>query len=132
MAQDRLTLQETLLEMAPKAWYKRPPDNKMTYPCFLYRLSRPDVKHADNRVYAYKPCYNVIYISREPSDLVVRQMLERFEYCSFDREYQTDGLFHYSFVLYWTGYDPSMGPVGIDSITDPEIHDLFDDNEQGG
>ena len=132
MALDRPTLQETLLEMAPKAWYKRPPDNKMTYPCFLYRLSRPNTKRADNKVYAYTPSYNVIYISKEPGDLIVRQMIERFEHCTFDREYQADGLFHYSFVLYWTGYDPSSGAVGIDSITDPEIHDLFDDDEQGG
>ena len=47
---DRLALQAKLLELAPKAWYKRPPDNHMTYPCFLYRLSRPDTKRADNGV----------------------------------------------------------------------------------
>ena len=129
MAQDRPTLQQTLLELAPKAWYKRPPDNKMSYPCFLYRLSRPDTRHAGNKVYIYTPCYNVIYISREPSDLIVRRMLERFEHCSFDREYQDDGLFHYSFVLYWTGYDPSSGPQDIESITDSEIRDLFDETE---
>lgn len=98
---DRLALQAKLLELAPKAWYKRPPDNKMTYPCFLYRLSRPDTKRADNGVYTYTPCYNVIYISKEPSDDVVRSMLEGFEHCGFDREYQSDGLFHYSFTLYW-------------------------------
>ena len=98
---DRLALQAKLLELAPKAWYKRPPDNHMTYPCFLYRLSGPDTRRADNGVYTYTPCYNVIYISKEPSDEVVRSMLEGFEHCSFDREYQSDGLYHYSFTLYW-------------------------------
>lgn len=105
MALSRLRLQEALLQLAPKAWYKRPPDNRMTYPCFIYRLSNPDVKRADNKAYIYTPCYNVIYISQEPGDEIVRKMIENFEHCSFDREYQTDGLFHYSFVLYWTGYE---------------------------
>ena len=127
MAQDRPTLQSTLLELAPKAWYKRPPDNRMTYPCFIYRLSKPDVKRADNKVYAYFPCYNVIYISTEPGDEVVRRMLERFKYCDFDREYQSDGLFHYSFTVYWDGYYPG-GTDEVEPITDPEIQDLFDDD----
>lgn len=131
MAKDQKTLQATLLELAPKAWYKRPPDNRMTYPCFLYRLSRPDTKRADNKVYAYTPCYNVIYISKDPNDAIVRQMLENFEYCDFDREYQADGLFHYSFTLYWTGIYPGKQEEII-PISDPEIHDLFDDDEQGG
>ena len=101
MAEDRQSLQRALLTMAPKAWFKRPPDNQMAYPCFVYRLSSPDVKRADNKVYAYTPSYNVVYISQSPSETIVRQMLERFEHCSFDREYQADGLYHYSFVLYW-------------------------------
>ena len=101
MAKDRLSLQAALREIAPKVWYKRPPDNKMTYPCIVYRLSRPDTRRADNKVYAYTPCYNVIYFSREPADEVVRQMIEGFEYCGFDREYQSDGIYHYSFTLYW-------------------------------
>ena len=62
MARDRLALQAKLRQIAPKAWYRRPPDNKMTYPCFIYRLSRPSVQRADNKPYIYTPCYNVIYI----------------------------------------------------------------------
>ena len=102
MARDpRLDLQAALLEMAPKAWFKRPPDNRMTYPCFVYRTSKPHVLRADNRVYAYKSCYNVIYYSTEPAEEMIRQMLEKFEYCDFDRDYQSDGIYHYSFTIYW-------------------------------
>ena len=43
----------------------------------------------------------MIYISREPSEEIARNMLETFEHCSFDREYETDGLYHYSFKVYW-------------------------------
>lgn len=101
MAKDRLGLQSALLELAPKAWYKRPPDNRMTYPCFVYRPSRPDTKRADNRLYSYTPCYNVIYITKDPDDNITKQMLEKFEHCGWDREYQNDGLYHYSYTLYW-------------------------------
>lgn len=49
----------------------------------------------------YTPCYNVIYICRMPDDTIVQRMLERFEHCDMDREYENDGLYHYSFTLYW-------------------------------
>ena len=47
------------------------------------------------------PCYNVIYISEIPDETIERRMLEHFEYCESDREYESDGLYHYSFTLYW-------------------------------
>ena len=73
----------------------------MTYPCFIYRQSTPAVFRADNYAYGMVPGWNVIYISREPSEEIARNMLETFEHCSFDREYETDGLYHYSFKVYW-------------------------------
>lgn len=73
----------------------------MSYPCIIYRLSTPSVHRANNRLYMYKNGYNVIYITRDPSETIVREMLEKFEHCSFDREYQSDNLYHYSFKLYW-------------------------------
>ena len=51
MARDRTELQAKLLELAPKAWFKRPPDNRMSYPCFIYRPTTPSVQRADNRLY---------------------------------------------------------------------------------
>ena len=101
MARDRLTLQEELRTLASKAWFRRPPDNKMSYPCFLYRPSKAHTLRADNALYGYMHGYNVIYISKEPNENIEQQMLEKFEYCSFDREYESDGLYHYSFTLYY-------------------------------
>lgn len=101
MARPRTELQKDLRKIAPKAYYKRPSDNKMEYPCFVYRMSRPQVLRADNKVYRFYPCYNVIYISRTPSDTIVQTMLEAFEYCDFDREYESDELYHYSFTIYY-------------------------------
>ena len=101
MAKSQQSLQAELRELAPRAYFKRLPDNRQCYPCFLYRLSSADVKRADNRAYVITPCYNVIYISQEPSEIIQTEMLEKFCHCSFDREYQADGLYHYSFTLYY-------------------------------
>ena len=101
MARDRLELQAKLRQIAPKAWYKRPPDNKMSYPCFIYRPSRPSVQRADNKPYIYTPCYNVIYICEDPNDTIDKTMLESFAHCDVDRQYEADGLYHYSYILYW-------------------------------
>ena len=101
MARSRLDLQRELRTLAPKVWYVRPPDNRMTYPCILYRPSKPQVLRADNRAYLHFPCYNVIYISQTANDEITAQMLEAFTHCDFDREYESDGLFHYSFTIYY-------------------------------
>ena len=101
MARSRLELQQELLELAPKAWYKRPPDNKMTYPCIVYRPSKPSVLRANNRAYQIFPCYNVIYICQQADDSITQAMLEKFTHCDFDREYESDGLYHYSFTIYY-------------------------------
>lgn len=97
----RLQLQAELRKITPKAWFKRPPDNKMTYPCIIYRVSRPNVLRANNRMYLKFQCWNVIYISQTPDVGIIRDMLEHFKYCDFDREYETDNLYHYSFTIYY-------------------------------
>jgi hypothetical protein len=101
MAKPRTDLQAKLLTLAPKAWFKRPPENKMSYPCFIYRPSTPATERADNTLYMYLKGYNVIYISQDPDESIEQQMLETFEHCRADREYEADGLYHYSFTLYW-------------------------------
>lgn len=101
MGRPRTELQAELRTIAPKAYYKRPPDNKMECPCFVYRMSQPKVLRANNKVYHIFSCYNVIYICREPSDTIVQTMLEKFEHCDIDREYESDELYHYSFTIYY-------------------------------
>lgn len=101
MARSRLELQAKLKEMAPKVWYRRPPDNRMTYPCIIYRYSRPEVWRANNQAYQIFDSYNVIYIAQEPDEAIVHRMLTEFRHCSFDREYESDNLYHYSFTLFY-------------------------------
>ena len=97
----RLQLQQELREIAPNAWYQKPPTNKMTYPCFVYKAIEPNVVRADNYAYLLMPGYEVLYISQTENDSIWETMLRRFTYCSAGRKYVSDGLFHYPFTIYY-------------------------------
>lgn len=98
---NRPTLQAELRTLAPKAWREEPSMPHMSYPCFVYRPSKPRVIRADNRAWLIHDCWNVIYISQEENAEIVRQMLEKFPHCEFDRLYEDDQLYHYSFTLFY-------------------------------
>ena len=95
----QLELQQKLLTLAPKAWYQKPPANKMTYPCFVYKAVEPIVKRADNKAYLLMPRYEVLYISQEEDDGIWERMNEAFEYCDFGVKYISDQLHHYPFTI---------------------------------
>ena len=95
----RLQLQQELLKLAPKAWYQKPPDNKMTYPCFVYKAEAPETVRADNKVYILMPRYEILYITQTENDEIWEKMLNTFEYCSVGRKYVSDNLYHYVFTI---------------------------------
>lgn len=95
----RLSLQQQLLKLAPKAWYQKPPSNQMSYPCFVYKSLEPETVHADNRVYILMPKYEILYISQVENDAIWRKMTDTFEYCSIGRKYVNDNLYHYPFTV---------------------------------
>ena len=95
----RLDLQSKLLELAPKAWYQKPPSNRMTYPCFVYKAIEPDVIYADNRIYRTLPRYEILYISQEENDAIWDIMANAFDAVSIGRKYVSDNLYHYPFTI---------------------------------
>ena len=95
----RLQLQKKLLTLAPKAWYQKPPDNRMTYPCFVYKALEPETVRADNRVYVLMPKYEILYISEAENDEIWDLMTDNFEYISVGRKYVSDNLYHYPFTI---------------------------------
>lgn len=97
----RLQLQEKLRELAPKAWYQKPPANKMSYPCFVYKAVEPATVHADNRIYLLIPCYEVLYISEQEDDGIWERMSGAFSHCAIGRKYVSDNLYHYPFTIYY-------------------------------
>ena len=95
----RLQLQKELLELAPKAWYQKPPSNKMTYPCFVYKAVEPGTVRADNKVYLLTPRYEVLYITQTEDDGIWERMNEKFEHLSYGIKYVSDNLYHYPFTI---------------------------------
>lgn len=95
----RLQFQSKLRELAPKAWYQKPPDNQMTYPCFVYKAVEPVQIRADNRNYLLLPRYEVLYISATEDDDIWYRMDEKFEHMAVGRKYVSDNLYHYVFTI---------------------------------
>lgn len=95
----RLQLQQKLLALAPKAWYQKPPDNRMSYPCFVYKAMEPETVRADNRIYVLMPKYEILYITDREDDDIWDRMADNFEYISIGRKYVSDNLYHYVFTI---------------------------------
>lgn len=82
--------------------YFDPPETiRMKYPAITYNLYRLNQRFADNKPYRLLPCYSITIIDNESNIDWISQMLESFEYCSFDRTYYSDNLAHYSFIVYY-------------------------------
>lgn len=80
--------------------YYQPPENlQMKYDAIRYSLKNISTTNADNVKYLKKRCYEVIVISRKPDPEIVGKILD-LEYCTLDRTYKWDNLYHYVFTLY--------------------------------
>ena len=103
MARSRTDFQRELRNIVDgaKVWYVRPRDNRMTYPCFVYKGIEPKQVRADNRSYILIPGYEVLFISDKEFESIWERMTERFSFCSIGAPYIVDDLFHYPFTVYY-------------------------------
>lgn len=97
----RLELHNELLQLCDHAYYQPPSNDRMEYPCFRYRLSKVNKIPADNTAYLRHKSYLITYINLQVNDSIIDTMLDRFEYCRFDRHYVADNLHHYTFELFY-------------------------------
>lgn len=97
----RVDLHNELLTLADYAYFQPPPSVRMHYPCFVYSLSRIVSKFADNKAYMNRRCYNLTYISLDPVEDFLDDVLTHFSLIRLDRSYIADGLYHYAFVLFY-------------------------------
>jgi hypothetical protein len=100
MAKPRKKLSELLHTFCKNVYYQPPTGTKITYPCIIYDLDRPDVTFADNVPYALYDQYSLKYITRDPDDQVRYQII-MIPLCSADKPYIADNLYHHPFRLYW-------------------------------
>lgn len=102
MANTRLDLQtflETLL--SSRNVYFQPPESlKLNYPCIVYKLETIQNTHADNKVYLQGIAYQIMYITKNPDDVMIKT-ISQLDRCSFDRFYTADNLNHYVYTLFY-------------------------------
>lgn len=97
----RLALQKELEElMGSRNVYFQPPENfKMNYPCIRYERSTKNPTYADNEKYLVKERYVITLITRDPDSELPLKLYTHFKYCSSDRSYVADNLYHDVFTL---------------------------------
>jgi hypothetical protein len=102
MARPRLELDNQLRSILGSAnVYFQPPENtQMKYPCIVYNVDSVFDLFADNRKYLYDKGYMVTYIDWDPDSPVLEALL-KMPMCSFVRHYESDGLNHDVFLIYF-------------------------------
>lgn len=98
----RLDLQSKLEELLESAevYYKPPKNTMMSYPAIRYSLSNIVLNRADDLPYMKRNRYEVIVIDKKPDHPVIGKLLE-LPYCSYDRQYVSDNLYHDVLTLYY-------------------------------
>lgn len=102
MARTRLTLHEELCEvLGTRNCYFSPP-SQMIFPCIKYMREPPLVDAADNLDYIETSRWTVTIIDTNPDSAIPKRLKDHFKhYCAKDREYTTDGLYHFVYNLYY-------------------------------
>lgn len=99
---DRLDLQGLLEELleSRNVYYQPPESIKMQYPAIRYSKKNIQSVYANNSKYLMRDCYELIVISRKPDDPVIKKLLA-LPYCSYDRPYVADNLYHDVLTIYY-------------------------------
>lgn len=98
----RIELQSMLEKIlgSKNVYYQSPPSTGMKYPAIKYDKNRITSDYANNKKYRNKTSYNLIVIDKRPDNPVIQKLLE-LPYCSYDRMYKSDNLYHDSLTLYY-------------------------------
>lgn len=99
MSQSRLNLQTLLETITDRVYYQKP--SKITVPCIVYEKSNYATKYADNKIYSKLTHYVVTYITDDPDDEEITDKILYLPYCSFDRRFISNNLYHDVFDLYY-------------------------------
>lgn len=102
MGRNRSELHDILCEiLGSRNCYFSPPSSiQLKYPCIIYSLSNILQVHADNRSYQNTKRYTVTVVDSNPDSDIPEKLLD-IQYCSWDRNYTTDGLYHYVFTIFF-------------------------------
>ena len=98
----RPTLQQVLVDVLGSNYvYFQPPESvKLQYPCIIYEEMRGASFRANDKLYGYRKCYNLILIDKNPYS-EIPDRIRQLPLCDTDRMYKADNLYHFSFRLYY-------------------------------
>lgn len=98
----RLELQAKLEELlGSKNVYYNPPETlKISYPAIIYYKSKIETRKANNSTYSKNTRYDITVIDKRPDNPVIDKLME-LPYCSYDRPYKSDNLYHDVLSLYY-------------------------------
>ena len=99
---DRLDLQSLLEELleSRNVYYQSPESVKMQYPAIRYKKKTIVPKYANDGKYSLLDCYELIVISKSSDEPVIKKLLS-LPYCSYDRPYIADNLYHDVLTIYY-------------------------------
>lgn len=102
MAKQRSDLHEVLVDVlgSSNVYFQPPESVKLKYPCILYEYSRARNIYADNHSYIFKKAYTITIIDRD-ADSEIPDRLKNLPYCSYDRTYIGDNLYHFVFTIFY-------------------------------
>lgn len=100
----RLPLHDMLCQiLGNKYCYFTPPaDIELKYPCIVYNYTNDQDVFADNLPYISHRRYTVTIIDEDPDSKIPKRLKELL-LCSSDRNFETEGLSHFVYTLYFNG-----------------------------
>lgn len=98
----RVSLHNELCEVlgaTDRVYFSAP--THMKYPCIRYDDNGDEINYGDNKRYYVKRRWTITVIDPDPDSEIPANLMEHFDYCSKDRVYASDGLFHFVLSLFY-------------------------------
>lgn len=107
---DNLPLHDRLIEILGEfedgtshCYFEPPSNERMHYPCIVYHQENKRIDYADNKPYLKYKRYSVTIIDEDQDSTIPDRFEDDFMYCSPDRIYCYDDLWHFAYTLYYNG-----------------------------
>lgn len=91
-------LLKSLFDGEPHVYHQRPSNNRLVYPCIVYKLSGIPDEHADNDRYFEHREWELTVIDPDP-DSALREKVAKLKWCRLGRVFVNDNLNHFVFTL---------------------------------
>ena len=98
---DRLELSSKLHELCDNCYFQPSSNTQMVYPCIVYEIDNVDVYKADNKPYITHNVYKLTHIYKSQSSNLRNEILNAFDFISYNRPFKSDGLYHDVYTLYF-------------------------------